>query len=131
MRQVTARNTPTVINAVFYLRNFWDGRAQQPVQRRDAVWRRRRARHVLVGDGSALVHRAGSPGPSSLASQAVGPPLNAVEMSFDGRAWAHLGRKMLSLPPLARQSVALDDSVLGPFANESSPACAPRRAIAR
>ena len=27
VRQVTSRNTPTVINAVFYVRNFWDGRA--------------------------------------------------------------------------------------------------------
>src|SRR3954454_16281264 len=26
-RQVTTRNTPSVINAVFYVRNFWDGRA--------------------------------------------------------------------------------------------------------
>jgi hypothetical protein len=27
VRQVTSRNAPTVINAVFNLRNFWDGRA--------------------------------------------------------------------------------------------------------
>src|SRR6185503_2323848 len=27
VRQVTSRNTPSVINAVFNLRNFWDGRA--------------------------------------------------------------------------------------------------------
>src|SRR5262245_65526089 len=52
-----------------------------------------------------------------LASQAAGPPLNALEMSFDRRAWAHLGRKMLSLAPLARQTVAVNDSVLGPYAN--------------
>jgi len=38
-------------------------------------------------------------------------------MSFDRRAWAHLGRKMLSLAPLARQTVAVNDSVLGPYAN--------------
>lgn len=28
VRQVTARNSPSVINAVFNFRNFWDGRAQ-------------------------------------------------------------------------------------------------------
>src|SRR5262249_20392413 len=27
VRQVTQRNTPTVINSVFNVRNFWDGRA--------------------------------------------------------------------------------------------------------
>ena len=62
---------------------------------------------------------------SSLASQAVGPPLNAVEMSFDGRAWAHLGRKMLTLPPLARQAVAGDDSVLGALASVAGPGLRP------
>lgn len=56
---------------------------------------------------------------SSLASQAVGPPLNASEMSFDGRAWRDLGRKMLTLTPLGRQDVSADDSVLAAFANLS------------
>jgi hypothetical protein len=40
-------------------------------------------------------------------------------MSYDGRAWVHLGRKMLTLTPLARQAVAADDSVLGSFADPS------------
>ncbi len=97
VRQVTSRNTPSVINAVFYLRNFWDGRASSifnaatPFGVADA-----RAR-VLVATGGALVPEAVRLDASSLASQAVGPPLNAVEMSFDGRAWMHLGRKMLAL----------------------------------
>jgi hypothetical protein len=38
-------------------------------------------------------------------------------MSYEGRAWADLGRKMLARMPLARQAVARDDSVLGPFAD--------------
>ena len=33
---------------------------------------------------------------ASLASQAVGPALNDVEMSFAGRGWEDLGRKLLS-----------------------------------
>jgi cytochrome c peroxidase len=53
---------------------------------------------------------------SSLASQAVGPPLNGVEMSYDGRSWAQLGKKMLALPPLAHQQVSASDSVLGAMA---------------
>ena len=62
---------------------------------------------------------------ASLASQAVGPPLNAVEMSFDGRSWARLGRKMLALTPLGRQQIAQDDSVLGRMANVDGPGLAP------
>jgi hypothetical protein len=38
-----------------------------------------------------------------------------VEMSYDGRTWKKLGKKMLSLQPLAKQLVATDDSVLGPM----------------
>ena len=55
---------------------------------------------------------------ASLASQAVGPPNNNLEMSYDGRTWPKLGKKMLSLSPLAKQRVAPDDSVLGPLANQ-------------
>ena len=117
VRQVTSRNAPTVINAVFNLRNFWDGRANNvfnaatPFGDADA-----RADVLVVTGGELRSERVGLDA-SSLASQAVGPPLNAVEMSFEGRAWAHLGRKMLASMPLARQAVAVDDSVLGPMAN--------------
>jgi hypothetical protein len=40
-------------------------------------------------------------------------------MSYEGRTWAKLGQKLLSLRPLARQRVAPDDSVLGPLADGS------------
>jgi cytochrome c peroxidase len=117
VRQVTSRNTPSVINAVFYLRNFWDGRASNifnaatPFGIADA-----RADVLVVAAGRVAPEAVRLDG-SSLASQAVGPPLNGIEMSFDGRAWRDLGRKMLSLAPLARQTVAADDGVLGPIAN--------------
>jgi len=113
VRQVTSRNAPSVINAVFNVRNFWDGRASglfnggTPFGAADA-----RAR-VLVNSGNGLAAQAVRIDRSSLASQAVGPPLNGVEMSFDGRQWADLGRKMVALVPLARQRIAFDDSVLG------------------
>ena len=38
-------------------------------------------------------------------------------MSYDGRAWAQLGKKMLALSPLNRQEVSASDSVLGALAN--------------
>src|SRR5262249_48930578 len=56
---------------------------------------------------------------ASLASQAVGPPMSAVEMAYDGRTWPKLGKRVLPLRPLALQTVAQDDSVLGPSANPS------------
>jgi cytochrome c peroxidase len=56
---------------------------------------------------------------ASLACQAVGPPLSDVEMSWMGRAFPELGRKMFSLAPLAQQEVHPDDSVLGSYANEN------------
>src|SRR5262245_25468599 len=117
VRQVTSRNTPSVINAVFYLRNFWDGRAHNVFNAATPFGAADGRARVLAVAGRALVPETVRLDGSSLASQAVGPPLNGLEMSFDGRAWAHLGRKMLALTPLARQTVAASDSVLGPFAN--------------
>jgi cytochrome c peroxidase len=56
---------------------------------------------------------------AALASQAVGPPNNSVEMSWDGRIFRELARKMFSLRPLAQQDVHVSDSVLGTYADSS------------
>ena len=53
---------------------------------------------------------------SSLASQAVGPPGSEFEMSARGRPFPKIGKKMLSLVPLAKQKVSSTDSVLGTVA---------------
>jgi cytochrome c peroxidase len=117
VRQVTSRNTPSVINAVFNLRNFWDGRANSIFNAATPFGPADARAEVLGVAGGMLRPETVRLDASSLASQAVGPPLNAVEMAFDGRKWMDLGRKMLALAPLARQNVAADDSVLGPLAN--------------
>ncbi len=54
---------------------------------------------------------------ATLASQAVGQVNSGIEMSWMGRSFPDLGRKMLSLKPLDLQKVRDDDSVLGPYAN--------------
>ena len=56
---------------------------------------------------------------SSLASQAVGPANNPVEMSFKGRNFPQLGKKLLhpAVVPLGSQRVATDDSSLGQTSN--------------
>lgn len=119
-RQVTGRNPPTVINAVFNIRSFWDGRANPwfngrnglgPVDPSARVW-------VANGAGTGLVQTAVMLDFSSLASQAVGPVLNPVEMSCAGRSWPDLAAKMLDRQPLATQRVRSDDSVLGPLVDD-------------
>ena len=73
---------------------------------------------------------------SSLASLATGPALSDFEMSFQGRNWAKLGKKLLqagvlpggillppvpyAVTPLANQLVDPNDSVLGPFSGQRS-----------
>jgi len=113
VRQVTSRNAPSVINAVFNLRNFWDGRASNVFNAGTPFGIADGRSTVLIALGNAVSPQLVRLDRSSLASQAVGPPLNGVEMSFDGRQWADLGRKMITLTPLARQFIAADDSVLG------------------
>lgn len=132
-RRVEPRNTPSVINSVFNLRNFWDGRAQT-IYNGVNPWGKR--------DGSARVFRsalAWNPlnlpnlslatsitlNDSSLASQASGPPLSDLEMSAAGRVFPELGRKMYSLRPLAGQAVAADDSVLASWRHASGDGLAP------
>jgi cytochrome c peroxidase len=115
MRRVTARNTPSNINAVFNFNNFWDGRAHfvfngvnpfGPLDPGAGVWFN--SNGTLVKQPVAITH-------ASLASQATGPPLDDTEMSFRGRTFPQLGRKMLSLTPLGQQTVHPRDGVLGPF----------------
>jgi cytochrome c peroxidase len=124
-RRVEPRNTPSVINAVYNFRNFWDGRAQNVFNGVNGLGDR---------DPSACVFRADQPQAplpvavrledSSLASQAVMPLLSNIEMSADGRRLPDLGLKLLGgvrefghalpgLRPLGRQRVHREDSVHG------------------
>jgi cytochrome c peroxidase len=120
VRQVTGRNAPTTINAVFFDRSFWDGRAN----------------HYFNGvnefgdlDPDAKVLRATASGElepvrilldnAALASQAVGPVNSSVEMSWLARSFPEVGRKMFSLRPLALQKIAASDSVLGNYRHSS------------
>ncbi|MEH1930069.1 cytochrome-c peroxidase [Nostoc sp.] len=94
VRRVQGRNTPTVINAAFNFRNFWDGRAQNIFNGVNPFGLR---------DPNAFVVKAPNPkqlefvkislNNSSLASQAVGPPLSSSELSSDGRTFQKIGDK--------------------------------------
>lgn len=116
VRQVTGRNVPTTINAVFNLRSFWDGRANFYFNGNNPFGARDPNAHVWVDDGDGPRTMQVLLDHASLASQAVGPPGSSVEMAFDGRTMPMLGRKLLSLRPLAQQRVHPADSILGPYA---------------
>ena len=120
LRQVTNRNSPSVINAVFNARNFWDGRAKNVFNGNSPFGTADTEAAVLVYRNGQLQSEKVNSTKASLASQAVGPPTNNVEMAYDGLKWPTLGQRMLSLRPLANQRVAEDDSVLGPFVNASA-----------
>ncbi|MBD1932565.1 MULTISPECIES: cytochrome-c peroxidase [Cyanophyceae] len=139
VRQVTGRNTPSTINAVFNFRNFWDGRAQNdfngvnPFGSRD----KNAFLYKVATKQSSLQQVKVSLKNSSLASQAVGPPLSDVEESGTGRVFPDVGqkfnrvktkklpretgKKLKFLPPLAKQLVHPEDSVLGKYSNWPKP----------
>ncbi len=152
VRRVEPRNTPTVINAAFNFRNFWDGRAQDIFNGVNPFGLR---------DPNAAVVKAINPirvefvkvslKNSSLASQAVGPPLSSFESSADGRTFQEIGdkfgkgtqfgriditplsvgkgkklprklaKKLLALRPLGKQIVHPQDSVLGKDSRSPKP----------
>ena len=115
-RQVTGRNTPTVINAVFNFRNFWDGRANNMFNGGDPFGMRNPNALVWKLEAGVLRQVQVAIPSSALASQADGPPLSAVEMSCAGRSFMKLGKKLLPQAPLSGQTIAPDDSVLAPLA---------------
>lgn len=120
-RRVEPRNTPTMINAVFNHRQFWDGRAENVFNgvnhrgARDASARVARADDRLAPSlvQIALVN-------SSLASQAVAPVLSDLEMAAPGRSMLNVARRLLTVRPLAGQLVSKTDSVLGPQSRSPS-----------
>jgi cytochrome c peroxidase len=118
-RQVTGRNSPSVINAVFNHRNFWDGRAHNEFNGVNSygdsdVNARVYETDPVTGEAVAVQVRIID---ASLASQAVAPVNSSVEMAHGGRDFATVARKLLGVKPLGLQKVAGDDSVLGAVAN--------------
>jgi cytochrome c peroxidase len=118
VRQATPRNAPTVINAGFDSRLQWDGKAQNDFNGVDPFGQRSAAARVLQATGpdqitplTVDIHNA------ALASQSVGPVTNAGIMSFGGRTFPDVGKKLTSLRPLGEQSVSSSDGVLGPLAS--------------
>src|SRR5262245_2085271 len=138
VRRVEPRNTPSVINAVFNHRQFWDGRAENVFNG---------VNHLGLRDPDAMVLRADHPQTpldvrvelinSSLASQAVAPIVSSTEMAAPGRTVRDVGRELARTPrklfkriqdlrPLAKQQVHPADSVLGPLSRFPQRGLTPR-----
>lgn len=80
--QVTRRKAPSVINAAYFSRLFWDGTALETF--RDPI-----SNDVILSSGGTLE------------SVAVRPPLNDVEMGHQGRNWSEVIIRLNSVKPLA------------------------------
>ena len=125
-RRVEPRNTPSMINAVFNHRQFWDGRAENVFNGVNHLGQRDPGARVYRSDNSeqAPVAVRVELVSSSLASQAVAPIVSDLEMAAPGRTPADVGRelargkrdegkKLTKLRPLGKQKVAPTDSVIG------------------
>lgn len=127
-RQITNRNTPTVINSVFADRLFHDGRAESTfngfsifgdADPREVIHRRHD--YVEYDEKGNVLHKSDvvhvrvAITKAALASQAVGPIVNEIEMSHLGRTFPNLAKKLLDRQILKYQTVSESDSVFGPL----------------
>ena len=114
-RAVTGRNAPTTYGAAFHKRLFWDGRAENQFNGVNGSGDRDKKARVWKANsrGTRALKKRISIDNAALASLATEPPLDTLETSFIGRTFADLGKKMLTLEPLATQTVHPEDSVLG------------------
>lgn len=119
VRRVEPRHSPTVINAVFNFTSFWDGRARNIFNGVNAFGELDEHAKVFIQGRAGLEAVQVRIPDASLASQAVMPPVSDFEMSFRGRTFPKIGKKLLALKPLGLQRVHRKDSVLGFLAHEN------------
>lgn len=127
LRRVEPRNTPTMQAAGFNFDNFWDGRARHDFNGGSVFGAADPQTHVFVNNSMGnLTATRQIIRFVSIASLATGPGLSEFEMSFLGRNWAKIGKKLLQAgtTPLANQLVDTTDSVLGVWSNQGGSSCA-------
>jgi cytochrome c peroxidase len=127
IRRVEPRNTPTLFQAALNFDNFWDGRANHDFQGGSVFGASDPQSHVFVNSAGNLVPTRQIIHFASLASLATGPGLSEFEMSFLGRNWAKIGKKLLQAgaTPLANQLVSTTDSILGRYSSQGGSSCTP------
>src|SRR6476660_1300557 len=124
-RRVEPRNTPSVINAVFNHRQFWDGRAENIFNGVNHLGQRDPdAKLFRADDLKTPVEVRVELSNASLASQAVAPIVSDLEMATPGRSRLDVarelakskrddGKRVTKVRPLGLQQVSTTDSVLG------------------
>ncbi len=136
-RRVEPRQTPSVINAAFNVRQYWDGRANNQFNGVDPFGPRTYVNqtvdpvidpnYVFGNPGAAvtgLIEARSQPGApvsfvlvqplienASLASQAVGPALSSYDILCGQKYFQDLGHSLLPKAPLAIQVVDPNDSL--------------------
>jgi cytochrome c peroxidase len=138
IRRVEPRNTPTMQAGAFNFDNFWDARARHDFNGGSVFGAADPQTHVFVNSQGNLTATRQIIRFASIASLATGPGLSEFEMSFLGRNWSKLGKKLLqgnlvniggsptvvgAVTPLANQLVDPTDSVLGLYSNQGGSAC--------
>jgi cytochrome c peroxidase len=126
-RRVEPRNTPTMQAGGLNFDNFWDGRARHDFNGGSVFGAADPQAHVWVTNVNPQGNAAGLTGTRqvirfvSIASLATGPGLSEFEMSFQGRNWSKVGKKLqqAGATPLANQLVDPTDSLLGPYSNQN------------
>ena len=114
-RTVERRNTPSNINAVFNVRNFWDGRANNTFNGVNPFGRRAILAdptvRVYTTDGTTAVPEALQLDDMSAASQATAPVLSVSEMACANETFPALGRSLMGQRVLQTQPISATDSV--------------------
>ena len=119
-RQRTQRHAPSVINARFSHRLFWDGRARPIFNGRDP-WGSvtRVASSAPPQQSNDWDQNIIAYADAALASQALGPLTIPGEMICEGETLSDIARRILPRMALSGQSVHPEDSVLGPYRDPS------------
>lgn len=129
VRQVEPRNTMSVFNVIFNHEQFWDGRAKFYFNGVNTSGLLDPQARILERQGTNIASSVSKVkveiDMASVASQAVGPPTNGTEMSSAGRTFPKIGKKLLTLTPLAKQVVHPQDSVLGGLSKDTGALTAP------
>ncbi|MFT5145164.1 MAG: putative repeat protein (TIGR01451 family), partial [Thalassolituus oleivorans] len=112
-RQVAFRNAPSVVNAIFGFRGLWDGRANNRFNGRTPFGPRDSDARVWMRSGASLRAERVLLDNAPMASVAVGPPTDNVEISTIGRTWPFIGKRLLTARALGDQLVDPSDSHLG------------------
>ncbi|MFT5141742.1 MAG: putative repeat protein (TIGR01451 family) [Thalassolituus oleivorans] len=111
-RAVEPRNTPTIINSIFGFRGLWDSRANNQFNGNNPFGPRDQNAKIWIKNGSTVWEERVLLSNAAMASVAVGPPTDFLEVGSIARTWPFIGKRLLTAKPLKGQEVDPSDSHL-------------------